>query len=171
MILTRHLNESGINSNHSVYFLYCSFVQGRKAGASKFDSVIRGQHVYKSAWTSFTDKMSKCTLWEENEHNKYVVNDWPWQHLNGECTHQERHWEYAKFFLMYGIILTFIKFNNFGTRCSDGPGCSFHLFYCTIRCIFEPLCVYEPGFNTDKYSMMYNDKWCVYVYAYIMCCV
>ena len=25
-------------------------------------------------------------------------------------------------------------------------------FCCTTRCIFEPMCVFEPGFNTDKYG-------------------
>ena len=29
----------------------------------------------------------------------------------------------------------------------------FHLFCCTTWHIFEPLLVYEPGFNTDKYSI------------------
>ena len=54
---------------------------------------------------------------------------------------------------MYGTILAFIKFNNFGTRHLNVPRHLFHSFYYTTRHIFEPLCVYEPGFNTDKYSM------------------
>ena len=54
---------------------------------------------------------------------------------------------------MYGTILVFIKFNNFGTRCLNGPRRLFHSFYCTTRRIFEPLRVYEPGFNMDKYGM------------------
>ena len=41
------------------------------AGASisvyKFDNMVRGQHVYKSAWTPLTDKTHKCILWEDNE--------------------------------------------------------------------------------------------------------
>ena len=41
----------------------------------EFDNVVRGQHVYKSAWTSLTDKTCKCILWEDNEHDKYAVND------------------------------------------------------------------------------------------------
>ena len=58
-------------------------VQGRMAGAStsvyEFDSVVRGQHVYKSVWTSLTDwcsKTRKCILvWEDDERNKYTIND------------------------------------------------------------------------------------------------
>ena len=53
---------------------------------------------------------------------------------------------------MYGNILTFIKFNNFGTQGLNGPRHLFHSFCCTTRHIFEPLHVYEPGFNTDKYG-------------------
>ena len=54
---------------------------------------------------------------------------------------------------MYGTILAFIKFNNFGTRHLNGPRHLFYSFYCTTRRIFESLRVYEPGFNTDKYGM------------------
>ena len=54
------------------------------AGAStsvyKFDTVVRGQHVYKSVWTSLTNwcsKTRKCILvWEDDERNKYTINDW-----------------------------------------------------------------------------------------------
>ena len=46
------------------------------------------------------------------------------------------------------------KFNNFGTRQLNGPRHLFISFCCTIRCIFEPLRVYEPGFNTDKYGTL-----------------
>ena len=27
----------------------------------EFDSVVKGQHIYKSAWTPLTDKTRKCT--------------------------------------------------------------------------------------------------------------
>ena len=44
------------------------------AGAStsvyEFDNMVRGQHVYKSAWTPLTDKMHKCILLEDNERDK-----------------------------------------------------------------------------------------------------
>ena len=64
----------------SAFISYCSPVQGRMAGAStsvyKFNNVVRGQHVYKSAWTTFTDKMvCKYILWEDNKHDKYAVNN------------------------------------------------------------------------------------------------
>ena len=53
------------------------------AGAStsvyEFDSVIRGQHVYKSVCTSLTDwcsKTHKCIqVREDDEHDKYTMND------------------------------------------------------------------------------------------------
>ena len=49
------------------------------AGAStsiyKFDNVVRGQHVHKSAWTPLTDKTHKCILQEDNECDKYTVNN------------------------------------------------------------------------------------------------
>ena len=41
----------------------------------ELDSVVRGQHVYKSAWTPFTDKMHKCIMRKENEHDKCTLND------------------------------------------------------------------------------------------------
>ena len=55
----------------------------------------------------------------------------------------------------HGTILAFIKFNNFGTR--HWPRRLFHSFCCTTWCIFEPL--YEPGFNTDKYSISIILYW------------
>ena len=53
------------------------------AGAStsvyELDSVVRGQHIYKSVWTSLTgwfSKTRKCIqVREDNEHYKYVIND------------------------------------------------------------------------------------------------
>ena len=54
---------------------------------------------------------------------------------------------------MYGTILAFIKLNSFGTRRLNGLRRLLHSFCCTSRHIFEqPLRVYEPGFNTDKYG-------------------
>ena len=52
----------------------------------------------------------------------------------------------------YGTILTFIKFNKFGIRCLNDFRRLLHSFCCTTQRIFEPLRVYEPGFNTDKYG-------------------
>ena len=61
------------------------------AGASisvyEFDNVVRGQHVYKSAWIPLTDKMCKCMLQEDNECDKYAVNNQLYQHSKGGCTH------------------------------------------------------------------------------------
>ena len=62
---------------------YCSPGQGRLAGAGtsvyECDSMFRGQHVYKSVWTSLIDWCSKTRkyilVWEDDEHNKYTVND------------------------------------------------------------------------------------------------
>ena len=45
------------------------------AGIYEFDNVVRGQHVYKSVWTSFSDKTHKCIMWEDNEHDEYAVVD------------------------------------------------------------------------------------------------
>ena len=58
---------------------------------------------------------------------------------------------------MYGTILAFIKFNNFGTWRLNGPRHLFHSFCCTTRSVFEPLRVYEPGFNTDKYGKSQHE--------------
>ena len=59
---------------------------------------------------------------------------------------------------MYGTILTFIKFNNFGTQRLNGPRHSFHSFCCRTWCIlFEPLRVYEPSFNMDKYGNRFHS--------------
>ena len=58
---------------------YCSPVHGRMAGANtsvyEFDGVVRGQHIYKRAWAPFTDKMCKCIPREDNQCNKYAVNN------------------------------------------------------------------------------------------------
>ena len=49
------------------------------AGAStsvyEFDNMVRGQHIYKSIWTPLTDKTHKCMLRENNERDKYAVNN------------------------------------------------------------------------------------------------
>ena len=62
-----------------VFISYCSPIQGKMAGAStsvaEFDSVIRGQHIYKSVWIPLTDKMHKHIMWEDNKCDKYVIND------------------------------------------------------------------------------------------------
>ena len=50
---------------------------------------------------------------------------------------------------MYGTILTFIKINNFDICHLDR---SSHLFHSFLLHYAEPLCVYEPSFNTDKYG-------------------
>ena len=47
----------------------------------------------------------------------------------------------------------FIKFNNFGTWNLNGPRHLFYSFCCTTQHIFEPLHVYKPGFNMDKYDI------------------
>ena len=61
MILTWYLNESGVYS----FPIVCSPVQGRMVSAStsvyEFDSMVRGKHVYKGAWTPPTDKTHKCS--------------------------------------------------------------------------------------------------------------
>ena len=79
------------------FISYCSPVQGRMAGAStsdyEFDNVVRGQHIYKSAWTPLIDKTRKCILREDNEHDKYPVNYRLYQNPKGGCTHQERYRE------------------------------------------------------------------------------
>ena len=53
------------------------------AGAStsvyEFDSVVRGQHVYKSVWTTLTNwcsKTCKCIpVREDDDHDKYAIKD------------------------------------------------------------------------------------------------
>ena len=79
------------------FISYCSPVQGRMAGAStsvyKFDNVVRGQHVHKSAWTPLTGKMRKCILQKDNECDKCAVNNQVYRHPKGGCTHQERYRE------------------------------------------------------------------------------
>ena len=74
---------------------YCSPVQGRMVGASasvyEFDNVVREQHVYKSAWTQLTDKASKCIIREDNEQDKYAINNQQYQHPKGGCTQQQRY--------------------------------------------------------------------------------
>ena len=57
---------------------------GASSSVYEFDSMVRGQHVYKSVWISLTDwcsKTRKCILvdtilvWEDDECDKYAIND------------------------------------------------------------------------------------------------
>ena len=52
---------------------------GVSTSVYNFDSVVRGQHVYKSVWTSLTDwcsKTRKCIpVREDDERDKYAIND------------------------------------------------------------------------------------------------
>ena len=72
-----------------------------------------------------------------------------------EDAHVKRDIEFS---LMYGTILMFIKFNNFGSQYLNGPRHLLHSFCWTKRCIFEPLHVYDPSFNTDQYGT-YSRQW------------
>ena len=130
------------------------------AGAStsvyKFDNVVRGQHVYKNAWIPLTDKTCKCILREENERDKHTVIVWTIEcisiqkedaHIKRDIKNKPIFYNVWHYFSIYSI-----KFNNFGTRHLNGPKHLFYSFCCTTRHIFEPLRVYEPGFNTDKYG-------------------
>ena len=82
-----------------VFISYCSAVKGRMADDStsvyRFDNIVRGQHIYKSAWTPLhvIDRICKCILREDNECDKYAVNNQLYQHQKGGCTHQERYQE------------------------------------------------------------------------------
>ena len=75
--------SSPVSIQTILLIFYCSLVQGRMAGAStsvyEFDNVVRGQHVYKSVWTSLTDwcsKTCKCIpVREDDERDKYAIND------------------------------------------------------------------------------------------------
>ena len=55
---------------------------------------------------------------------------------------------------MFDTTVKFIKFNNFGTRHLNGPRHLFLSFCCTTQRIFEPLRVFEPGFNMHKYGTL-----------------
>ena len=52
---------------------------GGSTSVYEFDSVVRGQHVYKSVWTPLIDwcsKTCKCIpVWEDNKRDKYTVNN------------------------------------------------------------------------------------------------
>ena len=64
---------------------------GASTSDYELDNVVRGQHIYKSAWTPLTDKTArKCILREDNERDKYAVNNRPYQHPKGGCTYVSR---------------------------------------------------------------------------------
>ena len=52
---------------------------GGSTSIYEFDIVVKGQHVYKSVWTSLTDwcsKTRKCIpVREDDERDKYAIND------------------------------------------------------------------------------------------------
>ena len=62
---------------------YCLPVHGKMADSNtsvyEFDSVVIGQHIYKSVWTSLTDWCSKTCKWiqvrEDDERDKYTINE------------------------------------------------------------------------------------------------
>ena len=56
---------------------------GTSTSVYEFDNLVRGQHVYKSAWTPLTDKTRKCILREDNERDKYAFNNQLYQHSKG----------------------------------------------------------------------------------------
>ena len=52
---------------------------GASTSNNEFDSVVRGQHIYISVWTSLTDWCSKTCKFiparEDDECDKYAIND------------------------------------------------------------------------------------------------
>ena len=66
---------------------------GVSTGVSKFDSVVRGQHVFKSVWTLLTNKTHKLIMLEDNKRGKYAANDRLYQCPKGRYTYQERYQE------------------------------------------------------------------------------
>ena len=53
---------------------------GASTSVSEFDSVVRGQHIYKNVWISLSDwcssKTRKCiSVQENNERDKYAIKD------------------------------------------------------------------------------------------------
>ena len=54
-------------------------MEGASTSVHELDSVVRGQHIYKSVWISLTDwcsKTFKCILVrEDDERDKYTIND------------------------------------------------------------------------------------------------
>ena len=56
---------------------------GANTSVYEFDKVVRGQHVYKSAWTPLTDRTRKCILQGAKECDKYAVNNQLYQHPKG----------------------------------------------------------------------------------------
>ena len=48
---------------------------GASTGVYEFDSVVRGQHIYKSVWMPLTDKTSKFIMLEDNKRGEYAIND------------------------------------------------------------------------------------------------
>ena len=53
---------------------------GANTSVYEFDSMIWGQHVYKSVWISLTNwcsKTHKCIpVREDDKRDKYAINDW-----------------------------------------------------------------------------------------------
>ena len=66
---------------------------GASTSVCEFRNMVRGQHIYKSAWTPLTDKMLKCIQQEDNECGKYAVNNRLYQYPKGGYTHRERYRE------------------------------------------------------------------------------
>ena len=75
--------------------------------------MVSSQHFYESAWTLLIDNTRKCILQEDNKCVKYIVKIYC-SNILKEDAHIKRD---IKVSLMYGTILTFVKFGNFGTRC------------------------------------------------------
>ena len=62
----------GIGIGISIGKIFSSVLGIEGIGKKWYQSTF-SQHVYKSAWTPLTDRMRKCILREDNEHDKYAV--------------------------------------------------------------------------------------------------
>ena len=129
----------------------------------EFDSVVRGQHIYKSVWTSLTDwciKTHKCIPWCVKTTNMInTLQTMDCSNIQKENANIKRDIESKLIFLniWHHFKINFIKFNNFGIWHLNGPRHLFLSFCCTTWCIFEPLRVFEPSFNTDKYGTKFSN--------------
>ena len=98
---------------------------------------------------SLTDKSISALMWEVTKHYKYAVKMINYSNLWKEDAHSFflMHKWYYHLLHLTAVILSWHL---------NGYKRLFHLFRSTIRHIFEPLHVYEPGFKTNKYSTDIN---------------
>ena len=113
-------------------------MEDASTGVYKFDSVVRGHHIYKykTVWTPFIDETLQMAQEDTNTHGKNAVTV-----IKGGCIVGHIPRQISKI-LSFSSPSPSHHCNVFETRCLNGLGIFVSFICCTTRCIFVSPCVY-----------------------------